>query len=355
MPSKKDLEVAFDTANKSKSGTIDERELISLYKLVKKGDVKGLHQRRTVFTCCLRYCCCCCCCCCATSTKQRQEQQEWKLAQFAKGLVATDVLAPETLETLRKRFRAAVATDGVSGGSGRRRASGSGGAELGRKKFRAFLEETMAQLGEVGLPSERDLDAGFVIADADRNGAVSEEEFINLYRLIRKGEVNGLSGGSQREGFKHLLRFRREAIATYKVEHKAATVAAAAAKAEFSAATRAAEERQKEQRKAAEKRNKAAAEAAAAAASAAAAAADSSPRSPTSPRGHPTSPSPVERTAQVKSDPAPSTPVKPKKPDEEGAGGGGGGGEEEGIVYFFSGMMQRALDDASFSLARPDG
>ena len=38
------------------------------------------------------------------------------------------------------------------------------------------------------------MDVAFVIADADRCGTVDENEFINLYRLVKKGDVKGIGG-----------------------------------------------------------------------------------------------------------------------------------------------------------------
>jgi indole-3-glycerol phosphate synthase len=40
----------------------------------------------------------------------------------------------------------------------------------------------------------------FFLADADKSGAVDEEEFVKLYTLVQAGEVHGLGGGAGKEG-----------------------------------------------------------------------------------------------------------------------------------------------------------
>jgi hypothetical protein len=39
---------------------------------------------------------------------------------------------------------------------------------------------------------DKDLDVAFIIADEDKSGGVDLDEFLNLYKLIKKGEVVGL-------------------------------------------------------------------------------------------------------------------------------------------------------------------
>ena len=43
-------------------------------------------------------------------------------------------------------------------------------------------------------PRQRDLDAAFVRADVDNSGGIDKDEFLKLYALVKKGEVDGLSG-----------------------------------------------------------------------------------------------------------------------------------------------------------------
>ena len=54
------------------------------------------------------------------------------------------------------------------------------------------------------MPSDKDLDAAFAIADQDKNNAVDVFEFIRLCSLVAKGEVTGLGKG----GAKSKKKFR---------------------------------------------------------------------------------------------------------------------------------------------------
>ena len=49
VPTAKDLDVAFVTADADKSGTIDEREFLHIFSLVKKGKVNGLGKKASFF------------------------------------------------------------------------------------------------------------------------------------------------------------------------------------------------------------------------------------------------------------------------------------------------------------------
>ena len=59
------------------------------------------------------------------------------------------------------------------------------------------------------MPSGRDLEVAFELADADRSGLVDEGEFLTLYKLIKKGEVKGLGKksffGSRKSSFRKSL------------------------------------------------------------------------------------------------------------------------------------------------------
>ena len=49
--------------------------------------------------------------------------------------------------------------------------------------------------GAQPMPSEADLKAAFATADADHGGTVDEEEFVQLYAMVKSGEIDGMSGG----------------------------------------------------------------------------------------------------------------------------------------------------------------
>ena len=42
----------------------------------------------------------------------------------------------------------------------------------------------------------------------DRNGTVNLPEFLNIYRLIKRGEIVNLGGASVKECFRHLVKVR---------------------------------------------------------------------------------------------------------------------------------------------------
>ena len=134
-------------------------------------------------------------------------------------------LSPDEAAELRLQFQSAVAkTTGNNMVVG-----GGGGGGLGKKAFKELIREIMAvQLtneksskfttpigisldetitvshdsAEVGTtgPTDADLNVAFLIADADSNGSVDENEFLALYALVKAGKVHGLSSskGSSR-------------------------------------------------------------------------------------------------------------------------------------------------------------
>ena len=62
--------------------------------------------------------------------------------------------------------------------------------DLFKELIRALLEEDTAAKD---LPSDKDLDWAFDVADTDQSGLVDEEEFVALYKLASAGQVKGLS------------------------------------------------------------------------------------------------------------------------------------------------------------------
>lgn len=43
-------------------------------------------------------------------------------------------------------------------------------------------------------PTDKDLDAAFIIADEDKGGTVDIIEFLHIYELIKSGEIIGIGG-----------------------------------------------------------------------------------------------------------------------------------------------------------------
>ena len=85
-------------------------------------------------------------------------------------------------------------------------------------------------------PTEKDLDAAFVVADADKNGKVDYAEFVALYELVKSGEVVGL-GKPVRSFFGRSSTATKRKTSSFQQsfrEQKELTVEAAAAEKEAS-------------------------------------------------------------------------------------------------------------------------
>ena len=96
------------------------------------------------------------------------------------------VASAQEVEALREAFRAACPES-------------SPGA-LSREYFIALVVRLMKESGESMLPSDTDLYTAFFMADADKNGSIDEEEFVNLYALVKAGAVHGLGCSAGKEG-----------------------------------------------------------------------------------------------------------------------------------------------------------
>ena len=53
---------------------------------------------------------------------------------------------------------------------------------------------TVAELSDAA-PKKRDLNKAFEIADVDNSGGIDFEELLMLYAKVKRGEVDGISGG----------------------------------------------------------------------------------------------------------------------------------------------------------------
>jgi len=176
MPSHEDLLAAFEVADADKSGSVDEVEFIKLYMLIKAGAVRGLCSSNT------------------SSWSARLIGSGSKecahVAQRSKVktsiAAALCVASAQEVEALREAFRAACPES-------------SPGA-LSREYFIALVVRLMKESGESMLPSDTDLYTAFFMADADKNGSIDEEEFVNLYALVKAGAVHGLGCSAGKEG-----------------------------------------------------------------------------------------------------------------------------------------------------------
>ena len=68
--------------------------------------------------------------------------------------------------------------------------------EVGRSDLtkKQFKEVVKALMKGSDCPPDKDLNAAFVLADEDKGGTVDEDEFVELFRKVKAGEVRGLGG-----------------------------------------------------------------------------------------------------------------------------------------------------------------
>ena len=152
IPEESALEAAFRLADDDNSGSVEEDEFIGVYEKLKDGRVAGIaiHQ-----------------------------------------IIAEGVLSHEELAHLRKEFQA-VSTLNSSGTDEDGAAIDS--RVITRKQFNKLIKALMRRAQARGhKPSKSELDAAFNIADKDGGGSIDEEEFLELYRMVKKGEVKGLT------------------------------------------------------------------------------------------------------------------------------------------------------------------
>lgn len=116
-------------------------------------------------------------------------------------------LSADDLATAKKQFNAKAKAEGTEA--------------LSKAAFKALVKVLMQ--GEKDKPSDKDLDAAFVLADEDKGGTVDLSEFVNLYKLIKRGEVVGLgkrslfgsSSGKRANSFKSSLKASSADVAEY--------------------------------------------------------------------------------------------------------------------------------------------
>ena len=99
---------------------------------------------------------------------------------------ALRVASAHEVEALREAFRAACPESSPDA--------------LSKEDFVSLVLRLMKESGEIELPSDKDLFAAFIMADADKNGSIDEVEFVNLYTLVKAGEVHGLGSSAGKEG-----------------------------------------------------------------------------------------------------------------------------------------------------------
>jgi hypothetical protein len=217
LPSESDLEACFVLADDDKSGRVSEREFVRLMALIAAGGVNGLGRGGGWFT--------------GASPQQAHFKAELLAAEAsdAKGRArAMSVEAADLAVAAQKAAHRAVAERRKSNAppmvsaaalaelEWRKKFTVSSGGEgaLDRAQFvvlvkKVLVKELMQQApnarsGEAGgagapvveMPTDKDLDAAFVVADADGSGKVDQDEFVRLMKLIKVGKVEGLGASS---------------------------------------------------------------------------------------------------------------------------------------------------------------
>jgi hypothetical protein len=103
-----------------------------------------------------------------------------------------DGLTDQDISELKTLFRAKTTQDGTT--------------DLTKESFKSLVTQIVKEAGEP--PSEKDLEAAFLLADEDRGGTVDLMEFTNLYKVIKRGEIHGL--GKVKLNFLQMRRQRRQ-------------------------------------------------------------------------------------------------------------------------------------------------
>ena len=76
-----------------------------------------------------------------------------------------------------------------------------------RGEISSFLEKAFSHLGARSHHQK---------GECERSAKVSEDEFLHLWRLIKRDGIHGLAGGPPRDVFRNLLKNRRRAVRTYR-------------------------------------------------------------------------------------------------------------------------------------------
>jgi hypothetical protein len=195
----KDLEVAFVITFEDEAGTISRDDFISLYHLIHEGFAQGLGGVSSSFP--------------KAPAEKKAMQTQFK-EDLASEDVLTMVLSEDELKKLRKKFRYKI------------KAQTSGNKGLEKWAFRELMKDVLAGSGEDEVLTNKDLDKAFAIADEGNTGTIDKYDFINMYRLAKKGEVKGLSGGggmfstSSKELLERHTRFAKSLATEDVLSHK---------------------------------------------------------------------------------------------------------------------------------------
>jgi hypothetical protein len=160
---------------------IELEDFLSVFHLIKQGHSKNL----------------------ARSLTKPEERLVLKMLQtrIKSHLSAIEILAVELTEEemaqLKETFRAAA--DRNSHPSSAAATTEGGGSDKAKAVVRVSTFQEVARKLSTHLkemPSDKDLAAAFSLITADNSNKFSEIEFINLYRLVKRGDVKRLSSGS---------------------------------------------------------------------------------------------------------------------------------------------------------------
>jgi len=190
---------------------VDEDEFLTLFKLIKRGEVTGLGKKQSRF---------------GFGNKAKKQAASFRVSLLREGSTRdldqstsgggvkdggndpTPPGPPRSEEELLGEVHAEFAT--------KLDACGGGTDGLDQPAFKALVRKLLKMQGMassddsasnntssnsrsqgkppgVVVPSDRDLDAAFVLADADQSGRVDAGEFVALFKLVRQGHVAGLA------------------------------------------------------------------------------------------------------------------------------------------------------------------
>lgn len=161
MPSEADLKAAFELADTDRGGTVDHDEFLVLYAKVKAGEVNGIGGGFFSLA----------------------------FSLFSSPIAKVTLTAEEKRRAIES-FRAACVK--------------AKAPELNFTAFSICMKELMQEARQKAIangeqpppmPTKADLKAAFATADANHNGTVDRDEFVELYRSVKASEASSGNGG----------------------------------------------------------------------------------------------------------------------------------------------------------------
>jgi Ca2+-binding EF-hand superfamily protein len=160
LPSDKDLDAVFDLATSGEEhggGLLDFDGFLKVFKIVQSGEAKGTGKH-------------------SLTSSQYEKKRETVRASLEEPL--------SKAKSILDSFRAKAAEGGKDG-------------SLDQNAFRQLVKDLITDHnGPKSVPSDKDIDAAFECEDVQHIGRIDEEDFLDLYELIRSGKAKGLGSHS---------------------------------------------------------------------------------------------------------------------------------------------------------------